>query len=105
MACWPANVVGAFFVVLFMSDLVIGDFDDLPFHSISGILLTVIFWLICATLGESISSAVLIVPLIFLFVFIISKWMIKPPKECPKECPKKEEPCPDKCEEPCPCAT
>ncbi len=75
MACWPANSVGAFFLALLMYDLIRGDYAGLPYHAVVGIFLTLVFWGICALLGEAISGAILLVPATFLLVFLFSMWL------------------------------
>ena len=71
-ACWPANVVGAFFIAILIIDTVYGNFLDLPYHGIVGIFLTCIFWLVCSAFGEAISGAILLVPAIFLVVVLFN---------------------------------
>ena len=43
MACWPANIVGAFFVALLIFDTTTGEYDDLLPHSAAGIVATFVF--------------------------------------------------------------
>lgn len=76
MACWPANIVGAFFVALLIFDTMTGDYDDLLPHSAAGIVFTFIFWLVCYGLGESVSVAVLVVPSVVLIVFVFTIWFV-----------------------------
>jgi hypothetical protein len=76
MACWPANIVGAFFVALLIFDTMMGEYDDLLPHSAAGIVFTFIFWLVCYVLGESVSAAVLVVPSVVLIVFVFSIWFV-----------------------------
>ena len=77
MACWPATIVGAFFIVLILFDLSIDNYDDLPMHSVTGVLLTLVFWVICSTLGQSLSAGILVVPATFAIVFILGIWVTK----------------------------
>jgi len=74
MACWPANIVGGFFIALLIFDSIIGDYKDLLPHSVIGIITTLVFWLVCTALGEQVSGAVLIVPSVFAAVFVFSIW-------------------------------
>ena len=76
MACWPANIVGAFFVALLIFDTMMGEYDDLLPHSAAGIVFTFIFWLVCYGLGESVSAAVLVVPSVVLVVFVFTIWFV-----------------------------
>ena len=76
MACWPANVVGAFFLSLIIIDCMIGDYDDLIPHSLVGVLATLGFWLICAFLGQDLSAALLVVPSVLVICFTLSIWFI-----------------------------
>jgi hypothetical protein len=104
MDCWPANLVGVFFLVLLISDVYYSQYMDMPFHAIVGIIGTLFFWLVCSVLGETIASSVLVVPGIFLLFYLaIGYWseqIIKantPPPPFEPECPK---PCPDVCPPP-----
>lgn len=117
MACWPASIVGAFFVILILFDLIANKFDDLPMHSVTGILLTLVFWVICSTLGQELSGAILVVPATFTIIFVLGIWFAKkslmkrnycistgchdPPPPKPKPTPKCEPPKP-KCPPPKP---
>lgn len=76
MACWPANIVGAFFVALLIFDAMMGEYDDLLPHSAAGIVFTFVFWLVCYGLGESVSAAVLVVPSVVLVVFVFTIWFV-----------------------------
>ncbi len=76
MACWPTNIVGAFFVALLIFDAMMGEYDDLLPHSATGIVFTFVFWLVCYGLGESVSAAVLVVPSVVLVVFVFSIWFV-----------------------------
>ena len=76
MACWPANIVGAFFVALLIFDTMTGEYDDLLPHSAAGIVFTFVFWLLCYGVGESVSAAVLVVPSVVLVVFVFSIWFV-----------------------------
>jgi len=96
MACWPANTTGAFFIALLLYDVLFGRWADLPLHSILGIILTALFWLICASLGTSVSGAILIVPAVYLCIsLLISEYdedcgccsEIPVPVKVPESCP------------------
>jgi hypothetical protein len=76
MACWPANIVGAFFVALIIFDAIIGDYDYLIPHSVYGILATFAFWALCFLIGDKISGALLVVPSVVIFIFVFSIWFI-----------------------------
>ena len=125
MDCWPANVVGVFFLVLLISDVYYLQYLDLPAHSLIGIMVTLFFWLICNVLGEYIAAAILIIPgIFFLFYLAIGFWAselinvakprpafnrkkCRPPprQDCPiippvDVCPiSKDESCEDKCDD------
>lgn len=77
MACWPATIVGAFFIVLILFDIYISNYNDLPMHGVTGVLLTLVFWVICSTLGQGISAGILVVPATFAIVFILGIWFAK----------------------------
>jgi uncharacterized membrane protein len=70
--CWSANIVGAFFVALIALDTFNGNYGDLPYHAIIGIITTCLFWLICTILGGWVSAAILFVPAIFLVAILIN---------------------------------
>ena len=75
MACWPTNVVGAFFLALLVFDMVKGQFNDLTYHAIVGVVLTGLFWAVCFFVGEAVSGGILLVPATFLLVFLFSMWL------------------------------
>ena len=72
LACWSANIVGAFFIALLAIEAYNGSYAELPYHAIIGILATCVFWLICSIVGPWISGAILIVPAIFLIIVLIN---------------------------------
>jgi hypothetical protein len=74
--CWPANVVGAFFVAVVIFDMVQKKYGDLPYHALAGVVLTFLFWLVCSFVSVSISAAILVVPTIFLGVFFFTVWFM-----------------------------
>jgi hypothetical protein len=76
MACWPANVVGAFFVSVLIIDCIMGTYGNLLTHSIVGIIVTIVFFMICGTLGEDLSASLLVVPSVLILVFVLSLWFI-----------------------------
>ena len=71
MACWPANVVGAFFVAVLLIDCILGTYGNLLTHSIVGIIVTVIFSMICTFISEDLSAALLVVPSILALAFVL----------------------------------
>ncbi len=75
MACWPANVVGAFFLALLVFDMVKGSYNDMPTHLGVGIVLVILFWAVCFFVGESVSGGILLVPATFVIVFLFSMWL------------------------------
>ena len=92
MGCWPANSVGAFFLALLVFDMVQGDYSDLPFHSLIGLVLTGLFWAICSFVGVSISGGILLVPATFLIVFLFAMWMAgRSFQGCCMDCPEKSQ--------------
>ena len=76
MACWPANVVGAFFVSVLIIDCILGTYGNLITHSIVGIIVTIVFFMICTLMGEDLSAALLVVPSILALAFVLSLWFI-----------------------------
>ena len=71
MACWPANATGAFFIALGLYDILFGRWKDLPLHAVLGVILTGLFWVLCASFGSQISGAVLVVPAVYLMLSLI----------------------------------
>jgi hypothetical protein len=67
-------VVGAFFVALLIFDMAQKNYGDLPYHAISGVILTGLFWLICSLVSVSVSAAILVVPAIFICTFLFTIW-------------------------------
>lgn len=76
MACWPANIVGAFFVSVLIIDCILGTYGNLLTHSVIGIIVTLVFFMICMFLGEDLSAALLVVPSILAVTFGLSLWFI-----------------------------
>jgi uncharacterized membrane protein YfhO len=74
--CWPANVVGAFFIAVLIFDMVEKKYGDLPYHALAGVVLTFLFWLICSFVSVSVSGALLIVPATFIIVFLFTIWFM-----------------------------
>ena len=74
--CWPANITGAFFVALLIFDIIQKDYSSLPLHSIVGVCVTGLLWLLCWLVGPSITMATLVVPLIFTGIFLASVWFM-----------------------------
>jgi uncharacterized membrane protein len=74
--CWPANTVGAFFIALLVFDMVQKNYKDLPLHALYGVVVTFLFWLMCYLVGETVSGGILVIPLVFLIVFLFSIWFI-----------------------------
>jgi len=81
-ACWPANTVGAFFIALIIFDTASGNFIDLAYHGMVGVLLTCVFWLVCSTFGVAISAAILLVPAVFFLIILLNTWMNVSTDEC-----------------------
>jgi len=79
MSCWPANIVGIFFIALIVFDIVNKYWVNLGYHAGIGILLTGLFWALCSFIGEYISAAILVVPLVFVVGFLVSNAMQLPP--------------------------
>ena len=74
--CWPANTVGAFFIALLAFDIVQKNYKDLPLHALYGVVVTFLFWVMCYLVGDTVSGGVLVIPLVFLIVFLFSIWFI-----------------------------
>lgn len=72
-----ANLMGLFFIGLLIFDMSANDWGNLPVHASIGILVTVIYTFLCFLIGEEISSAVLFVPVIFLFAFLLAAWLLR----------------------------
>jgi hypothetical protein len=74
--CWPAYIVGAFFVALVAFDIIQKDYSSLPQHGLIGVCVTGLLWLLCWVIGPSITMATLVVPLIFIGIFLFSVWLM-----------------------------
>jgi len=74
--CWPANTVGAFFIALLVFDMVQKNYKDLPLHALYGVVVTFLFWAMCYLVGDTVSGGILVIPLVFLIVFLFSIWFI-----------------------------
>ena len=74
--CWPANVVGAFFIAVLIFDMIQKNYGDLPYHALAGVVLTFLFWLVCSFVSVTVSGALLIVPAVFLSVFLFTVWFM-----------------------------
>lgn len=73
--CWPANTVSAFFIALLIFDLIQKDWVNLPGHIVAGLVLVISFFVLCWLLGTVITSAVLVVPAVFLLIFLFTVWL------------------------------
>jgi hypothetical protein len=74
MSCWTANIVGAFFLSLVIYDLVKKEYEDLPYHGGIGILLTLLYWGLCNLGGDALSGSALVIPALFIGVFLFTVW-------------------------------
>lgn len=74
--CWPANTVGAFFIAVLIFDMVQKNYGDLPYHAIAGVVMTFLFWLVCSFVSVSVSGALLVVPAVFISVFLFTVWFM-----------------------------
>lgn len=74
--CWPANTVGAFFIAVLLVDMVQKNYSDLPYHAALGVVMTFLFWLMCSLVSVSLSGALLIIPAVFLTVFLFTVWFM-----------------------------
>ena len=125
--CWPAYIVGLFFILLIIFDIIQKQYSLLVYHGIIGVCVTGLLWGVCILAGESIAMATLVVPLIFISIYLLHMTSyekighfvkrdspksdtcipkltstIHPPEVCPE--PPPEPPCPEPevCPEPCP---
>ena len=74
--CWPANIVGAAVVALLIFDIIQKEYSHILYHGIVGVCVTGLFWCLCLLLGESITMAVLVVPLVFGAIFLFTIWFM-----------------------------
>ena len=72
-----ANIMGLFFIGLLIFDMSTNSWGDLPVHAAIGIILTLFYTGVCYIIGEAISSAILFVPAIFLFAFLLASWLLR----------------------------
>ena len=109
--CLPAYIVGLLSIALIIFDIVKKEYSSLPVHSVIGISLTGLLWLLCVLVGPSVSMGVLIVPLVFIIIFLFSVWFMNESMKkrgccmnCSEDSPKKaschlvkRQPPPDTC--------
>jgi hypothetical protein len=93
MACWPANLVGAFFLALIIFDMVYQKWDNIVSHILLGLVFTGLFWGICAGISESVSGGILAVPVVFLIVFLGTAWFFNKYKTPTVVCPSEKDEC------------
>ena len=74
--CWPAYIVAAFFMALVTFDIIQKDYSSLPQHGLIGVCVTGLIWLLCWLIGPSVTMATLVVPLIFVGIFLFSVWFM-----------------------------
>ena len=76
MPCWPVYIVGGFFISLLLVDMATYSWDSLPTHAGLGIVFTGLYYIFCILFGDSISMAVLFVPMIFILMFFLASWLL-----------------------------
>jgi Zn-dependent protease with chaperone function len=74
--CWPAGAAGAFFSAVLIMDIAQKDYASLPFHGILAVCVTGILWLLCELIGQPLTLAVLVIPLIFASIFLFTVWFM-----------------------------
>ncbi len=97
MGCWPANLTGAFFLSLIIFDLIYEKWSDLPYHAVVGVVLTGFLTFICSLIGSSITGSILLIPAVFVIIFLLSAWIFTKGlakkgccMNCPGDVPKEE---------------
>jgi hypothetical protein len=73
---WPANLVGAFFLALFVFDITQKNYDQILSHAIIGVLLTGIFAGLSMSIGDNLTGPLLLIPTTFAAVFLITIWFM-----------------------------
>jgi len=73
---WPANLVGAFFLALFVFDITQKKYDQILGHAIIGVLLTGIFAVLSMMIGDNLAGPLLLIPTTFAAVFLITIWFM-----------------------------
>ena len=73
---WPANLVGAFFLALFVFDITQKNYDQILVHAIIGLLLTGIFAALSMIIGNNLTGSLLLIPTTFAGVFLITVWFM-----------------------------
>ncbi len=85
MSCYTTNATGALFLALIIYDVVKNQYDIIFSHILAGIVLTGIVYLTCAVLGDAVSFAVVLVPLVFFAtVWFVTESMKK--RKCCSSC-------------------
>ena len=72
--CWPANIAGSFFIGLLIFDIIQKEYTSLTRHGLIGVCVTGLLWVLCLLIGPSITMGVLVVPLIFVGIFLFTVW-------------------------------
>jgi hypothetical protein len=52
------------------------NYGDLPYHALAGVVLSFLFWLVCTFVSVTVSGALLIVPAVFISVFLFTVWFM-----------------------------
>jgi len=69
--CWPSYVVLFFFIAIFSYDIYFEQWAEMPLHAFLSVISVGLLTIACIFLGESITSFILIVPFLVLFLFSI----------------------------------
>jgi len=57
-------------------DIAQKEYSSLPFHGILAVCVTGILWLLCELIGQPLTLAVLVIPLIFAGIFLFTVWFM-----------------------------
>lgn len=71
--CWPSYVVLFFFIAIFSYDIYFQQWTDMPLHAFLSVISISLLTIACIFLGETITSFLLLVPFLVLFLFSMVK--------------------------------
>jgi hypothetical protein len=74
MNCFSTYLVGFATIALVLYDMIQNDWNNTLFHALGGILLTVLFGLLCYFIGDALALSVLVVPILVFLIFALGIW-------------------------------
>lgn len=98
-SCWPSYATLFFFIAIFSYDIYYQQWTELPLHAFLSVVSIGLLTVACIFLGETITSFILLVPFLVLFLFSVVKAFEHekqpPPPRPPVPMPRTEPSCID----------